>query len=364
MNLNGVRQLDYDPELLASFDKAHPPEKVVRQESVPDSRSLIGSGIGNSIIQAWNRLEPGPRRWLVDAWIPEHALSILFGDGGKGKSYIALYLAICVCLKRDFLGRTVERGKVLFLDAELDEDEFMRRAFALSRGLGLTKPPEGLYYWRLPGSLAQKEVHRAALAAVKECGAILTVLDSLTVGSQGIDPKEARDVISLLKSFEGFGTVLAIDHIRAPEAGENLSAYRPFGSTFKHHLSRSLIQVTQAAGGGLVLRQTKANFTDKSVPLLFGLEFDGSTVRLREVAANDPRLAGVEDQLSAVEQVAHALAAFPGAVATPEGLAGNLGMKEKTVRNHLSALHGRKRARPLGDGRWQILEQTKDGRAK
>jgi hypothetical protein len=243
---------------------------------------------------------------------------------------------------------------VIYLDAELDEDEFMRRSFMISRGLGLDAPPWGLYYWRLPGSLAVKEVREEALAVTKECRVGLSIFDSLTVGSYGIDPKEARDVLPLMKGLEEFGAMLAIDHIRAPDPGENPSAYRPFGSTFKYNLGRSQIRLTQALGGGLALRQNKANFSAASPPIYLALHFEEREVKVIEVEPDDPRLAGVEEQLSATERVAHALATSPNGTATIETLASTLDLKEKTIRNHLSALHARNRAEPLGDGRWSL----------
>jgi hypothetical protein len=87
--------------------------------------------------------EPHARRFVVPGLLPEGALSILFGDGGLGKSYIALHFAICAARGLSIAGRPVEKRNAIYLDAELDQDEFVRRAYAVARGLALSQPPRG-----------------------------------------------------------------------------------------------------------------------------------------------------------------------------------------------------------------------------
>jgi hypothetical protein len=198
---------------------------------VGDSRSRSPKGKERKeggLVEVWKLPEPSPRRWIVEGLVPEGALTILFGDGGLGKSYLVLYVASCILLGLPIAGRSVEKRIVLYLDAELDEEEFRRRAYVVARGLDLERPPEGLFYWRLSGSLIDPRVRAQALTCARECKAGLVVVDSLTVASSGIDPKEARDIIGLLKSLESLGTVLAVDHIKTPEL--RLIPTRPTGA--------------------------------------------------------------------------------------------------------------------------------------
>jgi RecA-family ATPase len=48
-------------------------------------------------------------------------------DGGAGKSMFAFRLAFSIALGELFLGRAVQQGDVLILDAELNESEALRR---------------------------------------------------------------------------------------------------------------------------------------------------------------------------------------------------------------------------------------------
>lgn len=68
-----------------------------------------------------------PRHWLVDALIPSGTVTLLSGDGGTGKSLIALQLAAACAMGKPWLGREITHGPALFISAEDDQDELHRR---------------------------------------------------------------------------------------------------------------------------------------------------------------------------------------------------------------------------------------------
>ncbi len=72
------------------------------------------------------------REELVEALIPHKAVTLLAGDGGTGKSLLALQLAVAVQLGSGWIGRGVQRrGPVIYLSAEDDRDELHRRLSAI-----------------------------------------------------------------------------------------------------------------------------------------------------------------------------------------------------------------------------------------
>lgn len=113
----------------------------------------------------------------------------------------------------------------------------------------------------------------------------------------------------------------------------------------------------QAEGGGVVLRQTKSNFGKPADPVNIALEFQADRVSVHGIAAEDDRMSGIFAHLPAMERVARALSEHPEGV-TPEAIAPELGMGEKTVRNYLSGLKQRGRAEPIGDGRWRPIPNS------
>lgn len=68
-----------------------------------------------------------PREWLVPDLVPLRTVTLLGGDGGTGKSLLALQLAYAVATGGAWLGRGVAGGGALFISAEDDEAELHRR---------------------------------------------------------------------------------------------------------------------------------------------------------------------------------------------------------------------------------------------
>lgn len=74
-----------------------------------------------------------PRReWLVPDLIPGGTVTMLGGDGGTGKSTLALGLAVATVAGSPRAGRSIEGcGPAAFLSAEDDADELHRRLDAI-----------------------------------------------------------------------------------------------------------------------------------------------------------------------------------------------------------------------------------------
>tara|TARA_E500000305_G_C4029093_1_gene243668 strand:+ start:2329 stop:3543 length:1215 start_codon:yes stop_codon:yes gene_type:complete len=77
-------------------------------------------------------IEPAERKWIVHGFIPDRQVTLLYGDGGTGKSLIALQLTVSVALRskralQSWLGRPVIEGSALYIGAEDEQDEMHRR---------------------------------------------------------------------------------------------------------------------------------------------------------------------------------------------------------------------------------------------
>ena len=56
--------------------------------------------------------------WLVEGVLAMHALAILYGEPGCGKSFVALFMALANASGRPWLGRTTRQTKTLYIAAE------------------------------------------------------------------------------------------------------------------------------------------------------------------------------------------------------------------------------------------------------
>jgi len=280
--------------------------------------------------------EPGERVDLVEGLLPQGYPSVLYGDGGHGKSYIALAIATSVKLGQPFLGLAAQPSGVLYLDWELEQDEMTRRAYKIARGLGLERPPQGLQYVRADRPFS--ELLESIKTFVKERGVGLVVLDSLGPACGG-DPEQARCIIPLLTHLRDLqATVLVIDHQSKLHQGQDYDRKTPFGSVYKYNLARSVIQVQRVESGmgqlKLILRQTKCNFGPlrESIPVC--MNFAERAVRLACVdLQTDPAF---YEHLKAEDKILRSLG--DDGPATRKLLATRTGIHEGTVGNVLPRL--------------------------
>jgi RecA-family ATPase len=64
---------------------------------------------------------------VVPGLIPKRQVTLLYGDGGVGKSLVTLQLGMAMAAGRSWMGQPVASGSVLYWTAEDDEDELQRR---------------------------------------------------------------------------------------------------------------------------------------------------------------------------------------------------------------------------------------------
>jgi RecA-family ATPase len=76
------------------------------------------------------------RDWLVPDMVPQKAVTLFSGDGGTGKSLLALQLAVAVVAGTSWVGKSVQRGTALLISAEDDDDELHRRLDDILRAEG------------------------------------------------------------------------------------------------------------------------------------------------------------------------------------------------------------------------------------
>ena len=74
---------------------AYPNDQLAREELRSLVREMDGAALDRPIeLKTWNTTEPpSSRRWLVNGWLPAGRVTLLVGQGGVGKSRLAIQLA-------------------------------------------------------------------------------------------------------------------------------------------------------------------------------------------------------------------------------------------------------------------------------
>jgi RecA-family ATPase len=197
-----------------------------------------------------------PRKWLVEGLIPANQVTMLGGDGGVGKSLLALQLAIAASIGGQWVGHMPETGRVVYISAEDDKDEMHRRLADVARGSGITVGAlTNLILRSLAGEdalLAVADTRSGTLqptalfheldAFVKESGAKLLILDTLADlhSGQENDRTVARQFIGLLRglALRHECTILLLAHpsLTGMSSGSGLSGSTAWNNSVRSRL--------------------------------------------------------------------------------------------------------------------------------
>ncbi|MBX6770861.1 MAG: AAA family ATPase [Chloroflexi bacterium] len=241
-------------------------------------------------------------RYLIDRLLPEGESTVIFADGGSGKSYLALALGIAVrhgiCLPSRL--KPLQQGNVLYLDWETNARVQAKRAQWLIRGFGLSEAPGIFYrpmYRTLPDDIARirQEVMRHDV--------ILVIIDSLGPACGG-EPESAEVMLRVFNAMRGLSpaTRLVLSHVSRAGAELKNGAARPFGSVYVQNMARSVWELRRGDSDGgsrsnemaIALYHRKTNEGRLHEPLALRFIFNESTRTIRIVGADvaeDPELA-------------------------------------------------------------------------
>ena len=86
----------------------------------------------------WHGQPLPDREWFLPELIPARNVTLLSGDGGVGKSLMALQIGAAAALGIETLGLVPRAGRVFYLGAEDEADEFQRRLAQIVAGHGRT----------------------------------------------------------------------------------------------------------------------------------------------------------------------------------------------------------------------------------
>jgi hypothetical protein len=107
-------------------------------EAANDNKPATAPAVGLPVVKPtdWQGKQVPEREWFIEGLIPHRQVTILAGDGGVGKSLLALQFGAAAALGVDTAGYKPRRGRVLYLGAEDEDDEFHRRLADIVRAHG------------------------------------------------------------------------------------------------------------------------------------------------------------------------------------------------------------------------------------
>jgi hypothetical protein len=301
---------------------------------------------------------PMPLRetYRLEPLLPQDQVSILFGDGGTGKSTLAAAIAVSIKSGATLVdGWTPRRANVLYLDWEAGVASINRRVRGVALGAHIPERTTITYMnCRRRGPLSNFAEDVARRVDREQYG--LVVVDSVGMASgTGAEGSDANE--SAIRLFSAFGyigtTVLAIDHVNKNDAIESGRPSRPYGSIYKSHLARATYELRRSSNpdgsSNLGIYNTKVNDAAPMPPigLRVSHQDDGAIAyeRLDQLPAELTRSLSLADRISGeLARSGHL---------TSDELADYLEAQPNSVRAILS--RHKDRFNKLPSGAWELL---------
>ena len=213
-----------------------------------------------TLYHASDALKPqAPLDWIVQDILSAGSVSMLVGDAGSGKTYMALDLAVSVARSKPWLGYAVNGGPVLWVDEESGNRRLSLRLGDVLRGHD-AGPETPIAYTTLNRfDLWQQGDVFALAAAILRHKARLVVFDALMELLPGRDENTVKDVLpgllALRNIAEATGAALLVIH-HANKAG----GYR--GSSAIKGAVDLLLTVENNGAGVVTVKSDKARDVD------------------------------------------------------------------------------------------------------
>ena len=173
-----------------------------------------------SLIESWNYIRELEItvEWVVDRLIPKESITVLFGKGGIGKTWLMMDIARCIGGGIDYLGYETQQAPVIFIDFENPLAVLNTRTQKLGEA-------DNVYFWRVGYELKPPKLDSNEWDLYKDLpkGALL-VFDTLRA-SHGRDENASDQMAGVMERVKelrdcGF-TIILLHH--TPKNSDRIS---------------------------------------------------------------------------------------------------------------------------------------------
>jgi len=326
---------------------------------------LMMGELCNAVLDGYRQGEPAieiyaseganykPPPYLIYPYLQQNKPTILFGEGGKGKSLVAQVLAIAIVLPwvDNDLGLGVNGNastKALWLDYETDKDTFGWNLSRFCRGLGL--PEVGIFYRRCSLPLAHDIEAVRDMVAEHNIG--LVVIDSLGMACSGDLNKTDTAFPFWAAERQLKCTSLIIAHPSKDPLTKRSSVH---GSGFFTREARSVWELRAIQESGedeiiISLHHRKVNDGRLHKDRGYRLEFCDDAIKVEK-----QDIADISELRQYMGTQAQIVALLKRGSMTKEAIAEELDVADGTIRSAISRLNSKGKLVKVGDG-WGLSQ--------
>lgn len=220
------------------------------------------------------RSRPEPD-WLIEGILPERGTGAFWGLPDAGKSFMAIDVAMCIALGREWRGKPIKKpGQVLYIAAENDYGVQMRYNAAMVH-LNLQDDPPIAFLAARP-RFAKENDRKALLEAIIAKGeSRMVIVDTFAKVSAGADENSAKDtgmVIDFCRQIEETfkGLVMLVHH--ANKSGAEMRGSSSLHGDFDVEWRVAANEKDETWDAPREMKITKMRNAEKSGPYAWQLE--------------------------------------------------------------------------------------------
>ena len=183
-----------------------------------------------------------PPKFLVDGFLQENSLAMIWGHSGSYKSFIALDFALCVATGKDFFGHNVSLGTVLYVAAE-GSSGFKNRTTAWVEHYD--KKIDNFYLIPMALDINEERTIDDLLADISmyQIKPKLLILDTLARVSGNSEENSASDMSKIINHLDKFREATGATCLIVHHSGKSGSQYR--GSSAIYAAMDTSIQIAK-----------------------------------------------------------------------------------------------------------------------
>jgi DNA-binding transcriptional ArsR family regulator/KaiC/GvpD/RAD55 family RecA-like ATPase len=212
---------------------------------------------------------PSPE-WLIEGLIVEDSLTVLWGQPGMGKTFLALDWALCIASGMRWASRPVSQGSVVYVYSEGNAGLRSRlEAWMSANRAGSDVLP--IRFVMEPVPLASEEAVEALVNEITRDGLdpSLVIFDTLARCAESLDENSSKDMGGLIASVDQIRRALGCSALLVHHPTKNGDSER--GSSSLRGAVDGMISV-RSTGGILTVRCEKAKDAEAFEPISLKLE--------------------------------------------------------------------------------------------
>lgn len=284
---------------------------------------------GEPVVELWNTDQIPPLEYQVWPIVLKDDITAIYGDGGSGKSLLALLLGIMSMYpEHDYGLGLVPQDKsvrILYLDWETNRNSMLRRLARLCHGCGVKLAYINYRRCFIPLADDMEQVKDY----IRKCGATMLIIDSVGLAAGGDigKPEQAIRFMAAVRSANL--TTILINHVTK----EKESSKTQIGSVYFRNLARgewyvksNKDELTKDIDVGLF--HTKMNDDEFSKPLGFHFHFENDAIKVTKQSVET--IKEILDEMNLSEKI---LACLKRGAMNAKEIAEETGTKEPIVRS-------------------------------